>query len=78
MPAGRVVKGYSFANAFLRMQNSKGLRHRLIHSSIAARLVLRALLTVQNHVYEYVLGGLSSGNPTHCFAGLTRRNVSCV
>ena len=51
------------------MQNLKGLRHMLIYSSIVERLVRKTFLAVQNHDYEYVLGGLSSRNLTHRFAG---------
>ena len=62
-------KGTVFTNAFFKMQNSKGLRHMLIYSSIVERLVRKTFLAVQNHDYEYVLGGLSPRNLTHRFAG---------
>ena len=62
-------KGTVFTNAFFKMQTLKGLRHMLIYSSIVERLVRKTFLAVQNHDYEYVLGGLSSRNLTHRFAG---------
>ncbi len=40
-----------------------------IYSFIVERLVRKTFLAVQNHDYEYVLGGLSSKNLTHRFAG---------